>query len=57
MAFHQLNREVNSHEFHEADCLVPQDIFIFNLTVTVQNKTRHPQTTLWKHSTPAVERS
>lgn len=42
MAFHQLNREVSSHELHEAHCLVPQDSFFFNLTETVQNETRSP---------------
>lgn len=41
MAFYQLNREVNSPKLHEANCLVPWDIFFFNSIGTVQNETRH----------------
>jgi len=57
MAFHQLNREVNSHKLHGADCLVPQDIFFFNVTESMQNETRSPPTILWEPSTPALESS
>lgn len=38
MAFHQLNREVNSHRLHEFDLLVLQGIS-FNFTGIVQDVT------------------